>query len=61
MLGTSAGVLLYRALAAHPVTPLGVGVGLGRVGLSVVIGTGLLTAVPARLEARRSVADVLRD
>jgi ABC-type lipoprotein release transport system permease subunit len=59
VLGTSAGVLLYRTLAAHPVTPSAWAWAV--VGLSVVIGTGLLTAVPARLEARRSVADVLRD
>jgi putative ABC transport system permease protein len=58
--GVASGILLYHALAvSHPVTPsVATLVGLA---LVTMLAVCLLTAVPARLEARRPIADLLRD
>jgi putative ABC transport system permease protein len=59
VLGGGAGVALFHALSSHPAAPPAAQL-VGLAALTVIL-TVALTAVPARLEARRPLAQTLRE
>jgi putative ABC transport system permease protein len=60
ILGATAGVALFHALAVSPTATPPFGQIVGLAVLTVICVAGL-TAIPARLEARRPVAATLRE
>jgi putative ABC transport system permease protein len=59
MVGGVAGTLLFRALSAHPGSPSTLQFVV--VAFLTVVCTAALTAIPARLEARRPIGEILRE